>query len=288
MSSEQALAPQRTTVRTVRRIQPTRGLIGLDLGEVWRFRELLYYLIWRDVKTRYRQTFLGAFWAIFRPFISMVIMSVVFGRLAGIDSGSSVPYPLFLFAGNLIWGYFSSSMSGGSSSVLGSGGLDVEGVFPARLRAVRGGGDAARRLRALLHRSLRALRVVHVPAAAADRPRCRSSSRSRSRSGSGSRSFSRRSPSATATSRSRSPSCCSSGCTRRRSSTRSRSCPRSTGGCSRSTRSRGLSRAFAGRCSEARPPGYGALGASIVIAAVLVVTGLFHFRRAERTLVDLL
>jgi lipopolysaccharide transport system permease protein len=130
MNAQQALVERPAAARAVRRIQPTRGLIGLDLGEVWRFRELLYYLIWRDVKTRYRQTFLGAFWAIFRPFISMVIMSVVFGRLAGINSGSDVPYPLFLFAGNLIWAYFASSLSGGSSSVLGSGGLMSKAYFP--------------------------------------------------------------------------------------------------------------------------------------------------------------
>jgi lipopolysaccharide transport system permease protein len=130
MSTEQAAARPLTTVRTVRRIQPSRGLIGLDLPELWRFRELLYYLIWRDVKSRYRQTFLGAFWAIFRPFISMVIMSVVFGHLAGINSGSTVPYPLFLFSGVLIWTYFSSAISGGSSSILGSGSLVSKAYFP--------------------------------------------------------------------------------------------------------------------------------------------------------------
>ena len=130
LSSEQALTPPATTVRTVRRIQPSSGLIGLDLHEVWRFRELLYYLIWREVKTRYRQTFLGAFWAIFRPFVSMVIMTVVFGRLAGITSGSAVPYALFLFAGNLIWAYFSSTMSGGSTCMLSAGGLVSKAYFP--------------------------------------------------------------------------------------------------------------------------------------------------------------
>ena len=73
MSSQQAL-PRPAAASTVRRIQPSRGLIGLDLPELWRFRELLLNLIGRDVKARYKQTFLGAFWAIFRPFISMVIM----------------------------------------------------------------------------------------------------------------------------------------------------------------------------------------------------------------------
>jgi lipopolysaccharide transport system permease protein len=130
LSPEQALAPPLKTVRSVRRIQPSRGLIGLDVPELWQFRELLYYLIWRDVKSRYKQTFLGAFWAIFRPFISMVIMSVIFGKLAGITSGTDVPYPLFLFTGVLLWTYFSSTVSSGSASMLGSGGLISKAYFP--------------------------------------------------------------------------------------------------------------------------------------------------------------
>ena len=130
MGPEQTAAPPLATVRAVRRIQPSHGLIGIDWVEVWRFRELLYNLIWRDVKARYKQTFLGAFWAIFRPFISMVIMSIIFGRVAGVTSGSSVPYPLFLFTGVLLWTYFSSTISGGSSSVLGSGGLVSKAYFP--------------------------------------------------------------------------------------------------------------------------------------------------------------
>ncbi len=117
-------------VRTVRRIQPSRGLIGIDLPELWNYRELLFHLIWRDVKARYKQTFLGSFWAIFRPFISMVIMSVVFGRLAGITSGSDVPYPLFLFSGVLLWTYFSSNISGGSASMAGASGLISKAYFP--------------------------------------------------------------------------------------------------------------------------------------------------------------
>jgi lipopolysaccharide transport system permease protein len=123
-------AAQPTAVRSVRRIQPSRGLIGLDLPEMWSFRELLFHLIWRDVRARYKQTFLGAFWAIFRPVISMVIMSVIFGRLAGITSGTDVPYPLFLFSGVLLWTYFASTVSGGSSSMLGAGGLISKAYFP--------------------------------------------------------------------------------------------------------------------------------------------------------------
>jgi lipopolysaccharide transport system permease protein len=130
MSAQQAVARVPPTPRPVRRIQPSRGLSGIDVRELWRFRELLFFFTWRDVKARYRQTFLGAFWAILRPFISMVMMSVVFGRLAGITSGSGVPYPLFLFSGVLVWTYFSSALSGGSSSILGSGGLVTKAYFP--------------------------------------------------------------------------------------------------------------------------------------------------------------
>jgi len=123
-------ATQPAAVRTVRRIQPSRGLIGVDVPELWSFRELLLHLISRDVKARYKQTFLGAFWAIFRPFISMVIMSVIFGHLAGITSGSSAPYPLFLYSGVLLWTYFASSISGGGSSMLGASGLISKSYFP--------------------------------------------------------------------------------------------------------------------------------------------------------------
>jgi lipopolysaccharide transport system permease protein len=116
--------------RPVRRIQPTKGLVPLDLGELWRFRELLYYLLYRDVKARYRQTFLGAFWAIFRPLVQMVLLAAVFGGLAGIQSGSDVPYPLFLYTGLLGWTYFSSALSGSTSSLAGNIGLMSKAYFP--------------------------------------------------------------------------------------------------------------------------------------------------------------
>lgn len=116
--------------RAVRRIGPRRSALSLELPEIWRFRELLYILIWRDVKARYKQTFLGAFWAIFRPFASMVIFSIIFGNLAGIKPGSNVPYPLFVFTALLAWTYFSSTVTGGASSVVGSGGLITKAYFP--------------------------------------------------------------------------------------------------------------------------------------------------------------
>lgn len=113
-----------------RRIQPSRGLVPVDFAEVWHFRELLYYLIWRDVKARYKQTFLSGFWAVFRPLASMVLMAAVFGGIAHIGSGTGVPYPLFLYAGILPWTYFSSAVTSGSSSLANNAGLITKAYFP--------------------------------------------------------------------------------------------------------------------------------------------------------------
>jgi lipopolysaccharide transport system permease protein len=114
----------------MRRIQPSRGFIPIDLNELLRYRGLLYRLVWRDVKARYKQTILGPIWAILRPFISMVLMSAIFGGLAGFKSGSSVPYPLFLYAGLLVWTYFSSAITGASTSILNYGGMLGKAYFP--------------------------------------------------------------------------------------------------------------------------------------------------------------
>src|SRR5579864_2432213 len=114
----------------MRRIQPSRGFIPIDFAELWRFRELLVRLVWRDVKARYKQTMLGPVWAILRPFMSMVMLSAVFGGLAGFKSGSSVPYPLFLYGGLLVWTYFASAITGSSTSLLNYGGMLGKAYFP--------------------------------------------------------------------------------------------------------------------------------------------------------------
>ena len=96
MQSDHAVARPVPLARPHRRIQPSRGLIPIDFGELWRYRELLYRFLWRDFKARYKQTYLGPFWAIFRPLVSIVLFSVIFGSLAKIGTGSKgVPYPLF-------------------------------------------------------------------------------------------------------------------------------------------------------------------------------------------------
>src|SRR5262245_28087364 len=86
-------------------ITSSRGWVPLRLGELWAYRELLYFLVWRDVKVRYKQTVLGAAWAIIQPFLTMVVFSVFFGRLAKIPS-DGVPYPIFAFAALVPWPFF--------------------------------------------------------------------------------------------------------------------------------------------------------------------------------------
>ncbi len=85
-------------------IRPTRGLAALKLRDVWAYRELLYFLVWRDVKVRYKQTLLGVLWVILQPVVSMAIFTVLFGMLLKVPSGD-VPYPVFAFAGLLPWNW---------------------------------------------------------------------------------------------------------------------------------------------------------------------------------------
>ena len=86
-------------------IEPKRGLLKLDLKEIWKFRELLYFLVWRDIKVRYKQTFIGASWAIVQPFFTMVVFTIFFGKIAQIPS-DGVPYPIFSYSGLILWTYF--------------------------------------------------------------------------------------------------------------------------------------------------------------------------------------
>jgi lipopolysaccharide transport system permease protein len=101
------------------RIQPSRGWVSLRLGELWQCRELLYFLIWRDVKVRYKQTALGAAWAIIQPFFTMVVFSLFFGRLAKIPS-DGIPYPIFSFAALVPWTFFTNGLNQSSNSLVGS------------------------------------------------------------------------------------------------------------------------------------------------------------------------
>ena len=103
--------------------------VGINLRDLWTYRELLYFLTWRDVKVRYKQTLLGAAWALLQPLLLMLIFTFFFARLAGIDSGR-VPYPLFAYAGLLPWTFFANAVANGGNSLVGSTNLITKVYFP--------------------------------------------------------------------------------------------------------------------------------------------------------------
>ena len=113
-------------------IRPSSGRLGVGLRGVWEYRELLYFFVWRDVKVRYKQTVLGAGWAILQPFFTMVVFSIFFGRLANIGS-EGLPYPVFSYAALLPWTYFANSLSACSDSLVGSATLITRAYFPRML-----------------------------------------------------------------------------------------------------------------------------------------------------------
>ncbi len=110
-------------------IKPLRGWVSLGLGEVWRYRELLFFFIWRDIKVRYKQTLLGAAWAILQPVFTMIVFSVFFGRLAKIPS-DGIPYPIFSYAGLLPWTFFATGLTNGANSVVRDANLVKRVYFP--------------------------------------------------------------------------------------------------------------------------------------------------------------
>jgi len=111
------------------RIAPSKGWVPLKLKDLWEYRELLYFLIWRDIKVRYKQTALGATWAIIQPFFTMVVFSIFFGHLAKVPS-DGIPYPLFSFAALVPWTFFANGLSQSSNSLVGSGTLITKVYFP--------------------------------------------------------------------------------------------------------------------------------------------------------------
>ena len=115
--------------RAVVIIEPSKSWVPLKLLDLWQFRELLYFLTWRDVKVRYKQTLLGAAWAILQPLLTMLIFTVLFGRLAGIKS-EGVPYPIFAYGGLLVWIFVSNSVTNSGNSLVGSANLITKIYFP--------------------------------------------------------------------------------------------------------------------------------------------------------------
>jgi|SRR5215467_1005117 len=110
-------------------IKPRKGLQPFDLDEVYRFRELLAFLAWRDIKIRYRQTVLGVVWAFLQPFVAMLIFTVIFNRMAAVHSDGP-PYPLFVYAGLVPWTFFANSVTQSSNSLVGNQQLVSKVYFP--------------------------------------------------------------------------------------------------------------------------------------------------------------
>lgn len=99
------------------RIRPATGWTSLKLGELWEYRELVYFLVWRDIKVRYKQTVLGAGWAVLQPLATMLVFSLFFGRLARMPS-DGIPYPLFSLAALVPWTFFANGLSQASTSIV--------------------------------------------------------------------------------------------------------------------------------------------------------------------------
>ncbi len=128
-SPASTLAPFEEGALPVTRIEPSKGWPVPKIHELWQARELLYFLIWRDVKVRYKQTVLGAAWAILQPFLTMLIFSLFFGRLAKMPS-DGMPYPIFSFAALVPWTFFAQGLSQGANSLVAYPDLIKKVYFP--------------------------------------------------------------------------------------------------------------------------------------------------------------
>src|SRR5438477_8683552 len=120
-----ASSPQPALIK----IRPSKGWVALQLRDLWVYRELLYFLTWRDIKVRYKQTVLGAMWAIIQPLFTMLIFTLFFGKLGHIPS-DGVPYPIFAYAGLLPWTFFSNAVTNSGNSLVGSANLITKVYFP--------------------------------------------------------------------------------------------------------------------------------------------------------------
>jgi lipopolysaccharide transport system permease protein len=127
--AQTGLALSNTNASPALVLEPSHGFVRLNLRDIWVYRELLYFLIWRDVKVRYKQTALGAAWAILQPVLAMVVFSVFFGRLARMPS-DGIPYPVFVFTALLPWQLFAYALSESSNSLVASQNLITKVYFP--------------------------------------------------------------------------------------------------------------------------------------------------------------
>lgn len=110
-------------------IRPRKTFSWNDLKELWQYRELFYFFVWRDLKVRYKQTMIGALWAIFQPFITMVVFSIFFGKFIKVPS-DGIPYPIFVYTGLLLWQFFSSSLTETSNSLVANKNIVTKVYFP--------------------------------------------------------------------------------------------------------------------------------------------------------------
>jgi lipopolysaccharide transport system permease protein len=118
------LAPVATTI-----VQPRKAFWDLELGSLWEYRELLYFLVWRDIKVKYKQTVLGVAWAVLQPLMATLIFSIFFGRLARIPS-DGVPYPVFVYTALVPWQFFTNALTESSNSLVASQNLIKKVYFP--------------------------------------------------------------------------------------------------------------------------------------------------------------
>jgi lipopolysaccharide transport system permease protein len=118
-------------------IEARRGLLKIDFRSLWQYRELLYFLIWRDVKVRYKQTIIGMAWVVLQPVLTMIVFTLVFGRFARIPS-DGMPYPVFIFAALLPWNLFASSLGRGGDSVVQHANLISKVYFPRLILPIAG------------------------------------------------------------------------------------------------------------------------------------------------------
>ena len=110
-------------------IKPAKGIVGLNLKEVWNYRELIYFFTWRDIKVRYKQSVLGILWAILQPFLSMVVFTIFFGNLAKVPS-DGIPYPIFSYTALVPWTFFAAALDKSARSMLTSGNMISKIYFP--------------------------------------------------------------------------------------------------------------------------------------------------------------
>ena len=123
--SIQTIHPEPTTIY----IKPTSGLAALNLGDLWHYRELIVFMIWRDIKVRYKQTLLGALWAIIQPLMTMLVFNFLFNNVAKVSS-DGIPYPIFSFTALLPWGLFTTALNTASRSLTSNHNMITKTYFP--------------------------------------------------------------------------------------------------------------------------------------------------------------